>query len=169
MATPSPSPMDYLAIRNTIARYSLALDSHDTDLLKRVFTPDVVVNYPSSGEIHGLDKLAPLIKKRLAPVTPQHNLTTQHIEVAADGKTAKGTTYFIAVHFGRGKWEGKEVTAWGIYTDQLVCQPAASSEVDEPDVLPGSSGRWLISNRHVKWLARRGCEDVMKGEPEEGS
>jgi len=162
MAT--PTLINYIAVRNTIARYSLALDTHDTDLLKRVFTPDANVSYPTTGEIKGLDKLAGLIKEKLAPVTPQHNLTTQHIEVAADGKTAQATTYFIAVHFGQGKWEGKEVTAWGIYTDRLVCLPAAGSDADQQDILPGSSGRWLISYRHVKWLARRGCEDVMKGE-----
>ncbi len=48
--------------------------------------------------------------KRLSPVTSQHALTTQHILLSPDGHSALATTYFTGIHFGKGKWEGKEVT-----------------------------------------------------------
>ncbi len=48
--------------------------------------------------------------KRLSPVTSQHALTTQHILLAPDGQSASATTYFTGIHFGKGKWEGKEVS-----------------------------------------------------------
>lgn len=92
------------------------------------------------------------------------------------------TTYFTGVHFGKGKWEGascytsislsrhlltniahccigQEVTAWGKYVDTLTLFPDG-----QQNVLPGSSGQWLISKREVGFMKRLGEEGVMDGE-----
>lgn len=97
-----------------------------------------------------------LTSKRLRPITSQHAITTQHIEVAEDGKTAKATSYFTGIHFGQGKWKGKEVTAWGRYVDELVLVSGRS--------VPGVDGQWLISSREVHFMGRLGEEGVMDGE-----
>ena len=94
---------------------------------------------------------------RLAPIRPQHALTTQTITVSPDGGGAEAVTYFTGIHFGQGKWEGKEVTAWGKYTDALVLVRGKES-------LPGASGQWLISRRVVTFIGRLGEEGVMEGE-----
>lgn len=93
----------------------------------------------------------------MAPITSQHALTTQTIEIAEDGKNAKATTYFTGIHFGQGKWKGQQVTAWGKYNDTLVL-------TDDKDGLPGASGKWLISKREVEFMGRMGEEGVMDGE-----
>jgi len=152
-----PNPMDYFAIRNTISRYCIALDSKDFDLLHHVFAADVDAVYPFGGQVKGAQKIADAIQKRLSPVTTQHALTTQHIEIDEDGKNAKATTYFTGIHFGTGKWEGKEVTAWGKYVDTLTLSEGKGG-------LPGASGLWLISRREVSFTKRLGEEGVMDGE-----
>lgn len=80
--------------------------------------------------------------------------------IAADGKSAEAVTYFTGIHFGQGKWKGKEVTAWGMYSDQLVLVGGAEGE----GVLPGASGKWLVSRRVVDFMGRLGEEGVMDGE-----
>ncbi|KAK4544073.1 hypothetical protein LTR36_004571 [Oleoguttula mirabilis] len=156
----APNPLDYFAIQNTISRYCFALDSKDFDLLKQVFTEDVDSIYPfGRGQIQGVQNVAAAIKKRLTHITSQHALTTQHIVIAADGKSAQVTTYFTGVHFGKGKWEGQEVTAWGKYVDTLILFPEGKE-----NVLPGSSGQWLVSKREVGFIKRLGEEGVMDGE-----
>lgn len=87
---------------------------------------------------------------RLAPVTTQHALTTQTIEMGEGGGEAKAMTYFTGVHLGKGKWEGKLVTAYGIYHDDLVKQEG--------------SGGWLVRKREVVFIGRVGEEGVMSGE-----
>lgn len=85
-------------------------------------------------------------------MTTQHALTTQLIDIES-AEQAKATTYFTGIHFGTGKWEGKDVSAWGVYHDDLVC-------------LAGEGGRkrWLIARREVRFMGRRGEEGVMEGE-----
>lgn len=95
-------------------------------------------------------------EKRLTPITSQHALTTQTIEIAEDGRTATATTYFTGIHFGKGKWQGQQVTAWGKYEDTLI--------LTEDKDIPGSSGHWLISKRVVGFMGRLGEEGVMTGE-----
>ena len=95
----------------------------------------------------------------MTPITSQHALTTQHIEIAEDGKTAKATTYFTGIHFGTGKWKGQQVTAWGKYVDDLILV-----EGQDQSSLPGASGQWLIKRREVGFMSRMGEEGVMRGE-----
>ena len=97
----------------------------------------------------------------MTPITSQHALTTQQVEIAEDGKSAHATTYFTGIHFGKGKWEGKEVTAWGKYVDTLTL---IEGEGEGKASLPGASGQWLISRREVSFMGRLGEEGVMDGE-----
>ena len=90
-------------------------------------------------------------------MTTQHALTTQTIEIAEDGRYAEASTYFTGVHFGLGKWKGKEVTAWGKYVDRLKLVEGKKS-------LPGASGQWLIEKRELVFMGRLGEEGVMDGE-----
>ena len=94
---------------------------------------------------------------RLEAVTTQHALTTQMIAVSDDGKTADASTYFTATHFGRGKWEGHLLTAWGRYIDSLKV-------VEGKGALPGSSGQWLITKRELVFCGRLGEHGIMQGD-----
>ncbi|RYO77889.1 hypothetical protein DL766_006310 [Monosporascus sp. MC13-8B] len=152
----SPNPIDYFAIKNTLSLYCIALDTKDFRLLEQVFAEDVDAKYPFAA-MKGVRDVADAIQKRLAPIASQHALTTQTISIAADGKTAEAVTYFTGIHFGQGKWKGKEVTAWGRYVDTLVLFEGKGS-------LPGASGRWLISRREVVFMGCLGEERVMEGE-----
>ncbi|KAK6439278.1 hypothetical protein LTR95_004514 [Oleoguttula sp. CCFEE 5521] len=161
MATQQPfSAVDYEAIRNTLSRYCIALDAKDFSLLDRVFTPDVVAKYPFGPALEGVEAIQAKISDRLKHITSQHALTTQTIEIAADGKTAETTTYFTGIHFGQGKWKGQQVTAWGRYVDHFIRVRADEGE----DVLPGATGKWLIDKRETVFMGRLGEEGVMEGE-----
>lgn len=80
------------------------------------------------------------------------------IEAAPSGTTAKATTYFTGLHFGKGKWEGKELTAWGKYEDELVLDQGGEASGD------GLYRKWLINRRVVHFMGRQGEEGVMQGE-----
>lgn len=49
----APNPFDYEAIRNCIARYSIALDTKNFALFNEVFAEDVQAQYPFGG-VNGL-------------------------------------------------------------------------------------------------------------------
>lgn len=80
------------------------------------------------------------------------------ITINEDGNTASAVTYFTGVHLGQGRWQGQQVTAYGKYTDELVCLPRQGA------LLAAASGQWLVSKREVTFMGRVGEEGVMKGE-----
>lgn len=94
---------------------------------------------------------------RLRAVTSQHAITTQLIDIAPDGWTAKATSYFTGIHFGQGSWTGQDVTAWGQYSDELV-RDASCQSLHHPQRV------WLIAKRTVTFFGRRGEEGVMDGD-----
>lgn len=57
------NPTDYIAIRNTIADYCIALDTKNWPSLQNVFTEDVDAYYPFS-EMKGVTKVAEAIENR---------------------------------------------------------------------------------------------------------
>lgn len=61
------NPLDYEAIRNTIALYCIALDTKDFELLDKVFTADVETVYPFGGKRNGVADIKAAIEKRYAP------------------------------------------------------------------------------------------------------
>ncbi|KAF2744117.1 hypothetical protein M011DRAFT_470776 [Sporormia fimetaria CBS 119925] len=62
------SAADVLAIRNTLSRYCEALDTKVFDLLDKVFTKDVVADYPFNADLKGVDAVREAIINR--SVTP---------------------------------------------------------------------------------------------------
>lgn len=56
---------DYLAIKNTLALYCVALDTKDYSLLEEVFVPDAQAIYPfDGGNMVGVEVIAGVISKR---------------------------------------------------------------------------------------------------------
>lgn len=98
---------------------------------------------------------------RLGPIRTHHSLTTQTITFIADGKGASALTHFIGVHFGQGPHEGKMLSAYGQYHDELVLLPAEAVGRDVEGA-PGASGLWRISRRKVNFTQRIGDENIMK-------
>lgn len=60
----APNPFDYITIQNTLARYTIALDTKDFALLKQVFTEDCDTIYPFGGQIQGVQNVADAIQNR---------------------------------------------------------------------------------------------------------
>ena len=68
LAAAQRRPFDYVEIQNTIARYCVALDTKDFNLLKDVFTADVSGNYPFNNGLKGVAAVSKAIQKRYVPV-----------------------------------------------------------------------------------------------------
>jgi hypothetical protein len=96
---------------------------------------------------------------RLGPIRTHHNLTTQSVVFHQDGKSAKASTHFIGVHFGQGPHEGKMLSAYGRYVDELVLLPAENGDTEG---VPGASGIWRIKKRTVVFTQRIGDEMIMR-------
>lgn len=108
-------------IANTVSLYSLALDGKDFSQLKNVFFEDAVANYSAPiGVLQPLSVIEKTIGGFLAPVTTQHQLGTQVIDLLPGGCKARSLTYLISSHFGRGKYEGEVLYAYCQYQDVLA-------------------------------------------------
>jgi hypothetical protein len=69
---PTPNPTDVNAIRETIARYSISIDTKDYNELYTVFTDDVVGEWPPLGVVHGVPAIISAIGGGLINATCQH-------------------------------------------------------------------------------------------------
>ncbi|KAF2657345.1 hypothetical protein K491DRAFT_330536 [Lophiostoma macrostomum CBS 122681] len=171
MVSSAVNPLDALAIQNTIARYCEALDTKDWPLLSKVFRPDATGDYPFNNDLRGVDAISSTIQSRLGPITTQHALTTQTITFQTPAhppsnsspgsviKTANTITYFTGNHFGQGPHQGKVLTAYGKYVDELVCESVA--EGGNFEGVQGASGIWRINRRIVGFFSRIGDEKIM--------
>ena len=92
----------------------------------------------------------------LGPIRTHHSLTTQRITFGDDGRSATAVTYFVGCHFGQGKHEGEVLTAYGVYTDELVVV-----EGEDCEGVKGASGRWRVGKRTVGFTQRIGDEGIM--------
>jgi hypothetical protein len=89
--------------------------------LAGVFTKDTIANYSGQlGVLHGLTAIKGNLSYVLRPVTTQHSLTTQIVDVLTKN-TASAMTYFIA-NFGKGNLTGQYLTVYGRYEDQFVLE-----------------------------------------------
>ncbi|ORY11203.1 SnoaL-like domain-domain-containing protein [Clohesyomyces aquaticus] len=155
----APTPQDDLALRNILSRYCEALDTKNFPLLDKVFVADVQANYPFNPDMKGVDTIRNAIINRLGPIRTHHSLTTQIITISSDGKTASTHTHFIGAHLGQGPHEGKVLSAYGRYVDELVCLEAKDGDYEG---VPGASGIWRIKKRTVLFTGRVGDEMIMK-------
>ena len=136
---PASAPQDPSAlaqIANTLSLYPLAIDGKNFGLLRNVFFQDAVANYSAP-----LNVLTPriaiekAIEATLAPVTTQHLLGTQVIELLQGGCKAKSLTYFTASHFGKNKYEGQVLYAYGQYQDVLAKDKDGTWRIQIRDLL----------------------------------
>jgi ketosteroid isomerase-like protein len=113
---------DIEAIRDLPTLYAKSLDRRDYAALKRVFTPDATGVY-AHGSFHGPDALSAYFERVLSQCGPtQHLLGSMDIRV--NGETATASTYLQAIHIGsKPGFEGKRMTFWGEYRDELVRTP----------------------------------------------
>jgi hypothetical protein len=56
--------LDHLAIQNVLSRYCQALDSKDLASLSKVFTQDVVADYPFNRNMNGVEVIIEAIQNR---------------------------------------------------------------------------------------------------------
>lgn len=132
---------DHELIRNCIARYCIGIDLRDWNIFSKAFLDNVKVHFPDPiGTIEGITALSGQVQNMVGSLQTQHALSTQLIEHTGE-KTAQATTYGRAIHFGVGKDEGKCVTAWGMYQDDLV-----------KDIFDGRED-WRIAERKVIFQA----------------
>ena len=61
---PAANPLDHIAIQNVISRYCEALDTKMLSLLTKVFSPDVVADYPFKSNMKGVDTIITTIQQR---------------------------------------------------------------------------------------------------------
>jgi hypothetical protein len=95
----------------------------------------------------------------LGPIRTHHSLTTQSIVFCENRRRAVTVTHFVGVHFGQGPHEGKMLSAYGRYKDDLTLFPTKEG-VNEG--VPGASGLWRITKRQVTFVQRIGDELIMK-------
>ena len=139
-ADETSAPPDIEQIRAVITLYAKALDRRDYESLRRVFTADATGNYHEAGSYKGVDALMDLMQRALSQCAgTQHLLGSMDVEVHGDVATA--STYLQAIHVGKNPgFEGKLLTIWGEYRDELVRTPQG----------------WRISSRELKTIHAEG-------------
>lgn len=120
MAPDSAQIADRLEIADVLYRYATALDTRDLELLREVFTPDVVYVMGVRGELSGVDAIVRKLDEVLGGLeATQHLITNPVIEV--DGDTARSTSYVRAQHYLTGNGTGgNTLDMGGSYRDELV-------------------------------------------------
>lgn len=104
------------AIRNTIARIAIAMDTKALDDLAKYFTSDSIINYPGSfGTMHGVAIFRERLGNAVGHLKTQHALLTQVIDVTGPN-TATAVTYCAAKHW----LDDKVLFVEGRYDDVLV-------------------------------------------------
>jgi ketosteroid isomerase-like protein len=125
MATQAPSGSlstvaDRLEITEVLYRYAMALDSHDWEGLKSVFTPDAVADFLDLGGVNeGLDAITALIAGVLSGLDASQHLIGCPL-ATVDGDTATATCYLQAQHVFKGAPGGDHFLVGGTYVDRLV-------------------------------------------------
>src|SRR6188472_4033512 len=86
---------DRFEIHELLARYARAVDDHDWDLYRSVFTDDAYIDYRSAGGIDGpRDVVAAFLEEAFAGITwAQHYITNVEIELDGDAATVHAMFY----------------------------------------------------------------------------
>ncbi|KAK8062302.1 hypothetical protein PG997_014399 [Apiospora hydei] len=182
MAVAAINPVDHHAIKNTIARYCIALDTKNWELLKSaVFTPDVQADFPFNHDMRGVDAVSATIQGRSVvfflavlsddqpwprsiknyvgswPKTRLKNIPTQHAL----------TTQMVEIQ-PDGVTANATTYFTGIHFGRGKWQghhlTSWGSYVDTLVRDNGKPGNWLISKRTILFTERLGEERVMDGE-----
>ncbi len=115
--------LDEARIERVLKRYATALDSRDWAGLDDVFVEDATAHFEGIGHFSGRAAIVTLITSALSfAAATQHLLANVMIDF--DGHEARSKCYLQALHVGKDAFEGKAMTVWGEYRDQLRLTPA---------------------------------------------
>lgn len=136
---------DRLDVAEVLARYCVALDTRDWDLLEQVFAVDAACDYGSIGTPQGIPAITAAIRGTIADLDATQHLTG-NVLVEIDGDRATASCYLISQHVRRGQVGGEEYMIGGRYHDELVRTP------------PG----WRIRTRRLDRMWTSGNRDVVR-------
>jgi hypothetical protein len=163
-----PTASDIRAVQNTIANYSIYLDSKNFDALPTIFHGEsAIVDYRAiaggseSSLLTGANSIVEWLRDRVKGRITHHGTTTQKLEFSASDR-CEGTTYFTADAFfsapqapqAEGVGAGSPMVHYSVFGSYL-------------DVLVLVDGEWKIAERTVVTRVRRstctpfsGCENM---------
>jgi uncharacterized protein (TIGR02246 family) len=119
-AAPALTALDYLEIRQLVARYAPAVDAgaDGGKVYAALFAADGVFVDSSGGETRGRDALAELARRfTRGPQSAFHFIVNHVIEPSADGATGK--EYLVQLRIGEGD-RPNDIVAGGRYDDVYV-------------------------------------------------
>lgn len=110
--------VDRSEITNLLARYALALDTRDWDLLASCFAPDATFRFAHAGEASGPAEIIAVCRRSLEPLdASQHLVGSASIDVHGD--LARSSCHFQAQHVREGLEGGGLYVVAGTYVDEL--------------------------------------------------
>jgi len=117
-----------MSVPDLLHRYATAIDTHELELLREVFTPDATEDFRRLGtKAEGVDAIIAFIGSAIERWSAtQHSITN----IVVDGERC--SCYFVAVHV---KPEGGLFEVGGAYYDRLVytdAGPRIAERILEP-------------------------------------
>ncbi|MCJ1326613.1 hypothetical protein MMC10_003278 [Thelotrema lepadinum] len=107
-------------IEQTLNRFSLAVDTHDWNMLSTVFTRDAVGIFgPGAPQIEGLSTLTQALRAQLEGTISLHFLSTQTVDHTGP-RSVFAVSYLQGTFFGQGNLTGQTYTTYGRYLDTLI-------------------------------------------------
>ena len=130
---------DHDAIRDTIARIAIAMDTKAFEDLAKYFTSNSIIDYPGSfGAIYGVAIFMERLANAIGHLKTQHAITTQVIDVTGPN-TATAVTYCAAKHwlddkllFVEGRYDDVLVKTEGDRAAQWVIEKRTASDMGVP-------------------------------------
>ncbi len=116
---------DRIAVQDTLTRYATALDTHNPELFKEVFTEDAILDYRSAGGVRGTYReVRDWLRESMSAFNSwQHLLSNMVITIEGDTASARTDVYNPLAH----KDENGVMKVLHIganYTDRLLRTPA---------------------------------------------
>jgi 3-phenylpropionate/cinnamic acid dioxygenase small subunit len=137
---------DRTAIIDLTIAYCWALDEHDWDVLRRVFTPDASASLGVAPAV-GIEAIIERVSTVLTPLDDSQHMVTNH-QVAIDGDRATCRCYFHAQHIRAAAAGSPNFIVAGRYEDELV----------------RTADGWRIAKRHLEPMWREGNIAVVRGD-----
>src|SRR5882762_959567 len=147
---PTLPPPDRAAIADPPAPYCFALDLHDFEDMREVFTPDAVITYSGPRVSTGIDEIITFFRVATSTVdATQHLLHTSRIW--SDGPdAAHGLTHVTALHTAHDvplpAPASATYTVTGTYTDDFSRTPAG----------------WRIARRTLRLVTQTGDPTILR-------
>ncbi|KAI9724452.1 MAG: hypothetical protein M1812_000520 [Candelaria pacifica] len=115
-----PSSTEIIAsVKQTLALWSIVVDSKNYPVLSQIFTSDVFADVAANEQNpRNLAQLTTFYEASFAGAITLHEDSTQYIEVLSP-TNAKATHYDEAVYFGQGNLTGQVLTFYESYVDFL--------------------------------------------------